>query len=539
MPYIERAQNGIGEFGRRVYGRTQTLFVRPDVAAISSLSVYTISGVFVGILRSDVQNTIINQIKFTLDKNGCQNFELQLTEKPPFPILENSKIVFAIDGENYYSGLVDFLDTETTEKKIEYKGFGLREELKKLKVFDPDDLSKSVFLSGTDLQDVIDFIAQNFIIPFCPVSYNSLKIEGPTGTVLVNDIEISKFFIDKVLDTFTDMTGGLYDWGVDGDQDFFFKKRSTQNDKILFHGYDFQNYQKSKDIKNIKNSIVVQRQQSRAEGGAGWTIADVYSDAISIEKYKKRELIYQIPGFFTDSDADIIGNAVLLAKKDPLDIAKLSEFKTNRYLYGNENIKVVGEFKEYEIIFDECSTGFSKSGGGNSSINYDSDIFIDGTKSLRIDYTSAIGDKIHSAQTTKNKVNSILLFIRCNKNDSKIKINFGNDSVDESFEIQIEIADTFIPIKLTPKNLLTSLTYLNFEILENYTGTASFYIDRINVFGKYNEHTEFKFQKADYLFSPQGDELILEIGALQPTMENFLLGLKAQAEELRFTQEII
>ncbi len=75
----------------------------------------------------------------------------------------------------------------------------------------------------------------------------------------------------------------------------------------------------------------MQRQQGAAAGGAGWSVAGIYNDTASVKKYGRKELNYQIPGYFADDEADVIGNATTGRKKDPKYSASMRGFNFKRW----------------------------------------------------------------------------------------------------------------------------------------------------------------------------------------------------------------
>ncbi|MCK6381893.1 MAG: hypothetical protein L6Q54_11700 [Leptospiraceae bacterium] len=138
MPFINVEVNtyGQGIFGTRAINqyKTVTIFISPvggDIE-IGNINLSTQAGSLITSLALGVPGTIVKKIKFDLDVRGCGAFEFQLVDIPKFPIPVNTKISFALNGEQIYSGYVWKIPVDGTEKKdtFIYSGFGFNNKMK-------------------------------------------------------------------------------------------------------------------------------------------------------------------------------------------------------------------------------------------------------------------------------------------------------------------------------------------------------------------------------------------------------------------------
>ena len=119
-------------------------------------------------------------------------------------------------------------------------------------------------------------------------------------------------------------------WGVDSERDFYFLARNQNTLKTFFIGYDLHDFSPRENQEAVKNVIMVQRKQGRSDGGAGWSVAGIYNNTTSVKKYGRKELNYQVPGFFSNQDCQTVGQALLRDNKDPQLFAKVKSLPLGR-----------------------------------------------------------------------------------------------------------------------------------------------------------------------------------------------------------------
>lgn len=538
---FQRTQIGWGHFGARGYSRPQEYF--PPVkeegeGKIGNVSIASASGALVGKIRTDVQKSIVQEINFTLDEKGCADFSIKLNKLPDFPILPFSIISIKI-GEtdfDWYRGVVAYPDDRGTERDyFEFRGYGLREYLSGLKA-DVD------YVAGTDIGEIVADIAENYIQPYAPIRFNINKINTTTGVILANKIEFGNSFLNKVLDTLSQMASHI--WGVDGNGEFYFEKPNQSDiEQTYFIGYDLQEFKPKVNLQEVKNTIIVQRQQGRGSGGAGWSVAGIFNNLSSIKKYGKRELNFQIPGFFEDDDADIVGSALLDEKSEPKESATASGFVIQSILdYQNRGTyRFVLPFKDYTVLYSDVDdeTQWQKQGTGDLTISKENDLLVHGDGCVRLDFANALSDSVLFERELIGNIQTIRFYIRSNRQGSFASVGVGLTNFDENItKIDFPVADIFYNFEWDVSQLdLKKISKFGIRIDENLP-TTTIYIDKIEFLLKGHKYYKLRLKQSKYRFSPNNQTVSSEFGILPPKMENYLAGLFSTAEELRFTGEV-
>lgn len=539
-----RCEIGWGQFGRRRYHYPEVWgerIINEDDLLFPEISFTSISGTLIGKLRTDVQHCKLMELDFTLDKNGCSNFKFKLNSEPDFEILPFSIMQIKIGNTDFYwyGGEVEYAPKKGKQKEFyEYRGFGLNRYLKGLKsestVFD--------YGPGMDIGEVVDDIVQSKISPETPIQYNAAKIEKITGVILANTIQLGKYDLWKVMDTLADMAN--YNWGIDGDLDFYFEPRVNTTGKTFFIGYNINKFDPELNYKEIKNTIMVQRQEGRGAGGAGWAVAGLYNDESSIAKYGRKELNYQIPGYFDDDEAEIIGDALLEEKKDPRESGKLKGYQIKNgldYLERGE-YRFILPFDEYrEPINDlDDDTEFSKVGIGDLAIAKDEEIFMFADGSVKLTYTNALNDRAELPLIYEGNIQEINFFIRADKFGSYMTVGVGKTNWDENtITIDMPVIDKFYHFKWDVSELdITDIEVFAIRIDENAATENNVYIDKLDFSVKGHQYYHLELGKANYKFSSTDQMVSADFGILPPKMENYISSLFSTASELRFTGEV-
>ena len=127
-----RSQVGWGLFSQRVFSRSYEYSARviSDVSKeVAVVSFGTFSGGLFGELRTDIRYPIVKSLKFTLDRQGCGDFELVLNAVPPFPIVSGAVVSIRIGASPTpnYTGYVEYSpDQGTRQSEYRVSGFGNR-----------------------------------------------------------------------------------------------------------------------------------------------------------------------------------------------------------------------------------------------------------------------------------------------------------------------------------------------------------------------------------------------------------------------------
>jgi len=537
-----RTQRGWGVLSGRAYSKS-ALWTAPEISAIEltnvEISLTSVSGALVGKIRTDVQKSIVQSLEFTIDENGCADFILKLNKLPEFPILPFSilSVKVANTSYNWYSGEISYKDDQGTKQDVyEYRGVGVREYLKNLR-------AETTYITGQDVGQIIDDLIKTWVEPYCPINYNNSKIHTTTGVILANDIELSKHPLEKIFQTLADMAG--YDWGVDGDNDLYFKDKSETVMRTYFIGYDVQKFEPKLNLSNLKNVITVQRQQGAAAGGAGWSVAGVYNDAASVKKYGRKELNYQIPGYFADDEADIIGDALLDEKKDPVQSAKMKGLVIKGFDQYLElgNYRFIMPFDKFDYLYSDVDSAaeWTKNGAGDLAITKDEDSYVYGDGCLKLTFTTAEDDyATFTSDCNIGKIEKIRFFVKSANTGALLKCGIGYGAWDQyTVDVDIHVLSYFQNYEWDVSDLdITRINYIGFQVNDNQSSEISVLIDKIELEIAGHPYYTLRLKEAKYKIKPKEQAVDAEFGALPPKMENYLSTLFATANELKFTQEI-
>jgi len=539
----KRTQIGFGVSGRRVYNRPKTYYLRygSDLDNIV-ITIYNRSGGIDGKLFSTVGRSIIKEIEFSFDEHGCSSFKLELNYLPSFSINPMGYIGIKVFNTIYtwYSGLIlDVPEYGVKKRNYTYSGQGLS-----YYITGSDGLkAEATYPAVTDIGYIVDDIVKNYITPYCSINYDSSKIENPIGTSTVSEIEISKAPISDVLDMFADMVGAR--WGIDGDRDLYFKLRESDSQKTRFAGHQVYSFKPKTNNREIKNSIIVTRQAGEGSNESGWAVAGVFNDDTSIAKYGKRELQYQIPAYFDDADAAIIGNALLERNKDPQQSAAFqARLKSIGDYYETEkNYRTIlpySGFNDVWLSLDDKGL-FSKTGAGDSAIYDDIDYYIYGAGGIRLEFETADGDIwVNDNEIIKaGKIDFVRFWIRATNTGNYLTFGVGSSDWDD-YTTSIPVAITrrwfFIDINLKNENV-ASLQYFGIRVDGDFSSTRKIWIDKVEIIGQRAKSYTLNLKKINYNFSSNGAYVKGDFGQNLPTMADYVQSLLKQATEFKYTLE--
>lgn len=545
-----RIQVGFFTLGQRGYSRPEILTIRPGDAGdptIPDITITNVAGAFIGKIRTDIQFSIVESISFTLI-NGldCADFTLVLNKLPEFPLPEFSLLSFNISGRigTWYTGLVEQIpEVGTQRKSFIYKGIGLGKAY-------AQTLSGNIdIVAGTGKDVGLAFLelCQQILVPQTPINLNFAKINTTTGVILLNDLQFGKYKLPKIFDTLASMAA--HTWGVDGDRDVYFLPAPKDGDtpqKTFFIGYDLQNFKPKRNLKAVRNTVVVQRKEGRGSGAAGWKVGGIFTNDSSVAKYRIRELNFQVPGFFEQDEINLIGNALLAEKAEPKFSGTMDGFRIedgSDFLEPGLYRFIMG-FEPYPIIFSDVddASEWAKTGAGDLTVVNEDEIFVFGARGIKLNYTDAQNDVIElSSQSFTGSIKKIRVFIRANKIGQLITFGVGKTTAFEnSVKMEFPIQNVFYDFDWDVSDLnITEVNKVGISVDElGPVASTNIYVDKIEFDITGHKFYKLPITKTTYTFSPNKITARGEFGLLPPKMENFLKGLFSTASELKFTQEI-
>lgn len=540
----KRTQTGFGVSGRRIYNKPKIYYLRrgSDLDNVV-ITIYNRSGGIDGKLFSTVGRSIIKEIEFSFDEHGCSSFRLELNYLPSFSI--NSMGYIGIKVFNtiftWYSGLIlDVPEYGVKRKNYRYSGQGLSYYI----TGSSGLKAETTYPAVTDIGYIIDDIVKNYIAPYCSINYDSSKIENPIGTLTVSEIQLSKAPIASVLDLFADMVDAR--WGIDGDRDLYFELRENNSQKTRFAGYQVYDFQPKENHREIKNSVIVTRQAGEGSNESGWAVAGVFNDDTSIAKYGKRELPYQIPAYFDDEDAAIIGNALLAKNKDPQTVAafKARLKSAEDYYETGKNYRTIMPYSGFNDVWlplDDKDL-FSKVGSGDSAIYNDTENYIYGAGGIRIEFDEGVDDTyINNSKIIKaGKIDFVRFWIRATHTGDYLTFGVGNTGWDDyTTSIPISITRRWFPIDINLENEdIVSLEYFGIRIEEDFSSIRKIWVDKVEVIGKRAKSYTLNLKKITYNFSSDNGAFVKgDFGNNLPIMADYIQSLLRQASEFKYTLE--
>jgi len=514
--------------------------VTPNTGAnVPSISILSSTGALIGRIRTDVENSIVSGLEFTIVNGDCRDFVLTLNRLPEFPLVAYSVISVNIGDTdfNWYMGKVtDQGDIKAKDGNLfVFKGEGLSlTDIQNL-VMD----TATIFTAPQDVGQIVESIVLNQIEPFCMVRYNVSKINTATGVLTATEIEPGSAKINEFLDSLAKMAN--HEWGVDGDGDFFFLPVETDVVKTFFIGYDINDFTPRLNLRDVKNTIFMQRQQGLGAGGAGWVVADILTDDTSIAKYGKRELRYQAPGFFGDDDLTLIGTRLLEDLKDPKYSAQVTGFQ----VFGGAQFiergihRFVLPFDQYPETWDEVETltNFATVGSG-ITLSEESSIFVLGAGGIQAACLNALGSRFELTKEFKGNIQKIRFWFRSSRLLGEITVGIGLTNWNEyTTKFACPVVDQFFSVEWdVSANNLKRITKFAIECPTN--DATDFYLDQIDVVVNGFPYYKVKSVKQTYKFNPDNSSVSMEFDKVPSKMEDYINNILAIAEQNKYTGEV-
>lgn len=506
---------------------------------VPSISILSSTGALIGRIRTDVENSIVSGLEFTIVNGDCRDFVLTLNRLPEFPLVAYSVISINIGDTdfNWYMGKVtDQGDIKAKDGNLfVFKGEGLSlTDIRNL-VMD----TGVIFTAPQDVGGIVESIVLDQIVPFCMVNYNVSKINTSTGVLTATEIEPGSAKITEFLDSLAKMSN--HEWGVDGDGDFFFLPIETDVVKTFFIGYDINDFTPRLNLRDVKNTIFMQRQQGLGAGGAGWVVADILTDDTSIAKYGKRELRYQAPGFFGDDDLTLIGDRLLEDLKDP----KYSAQANGLQVFGEAQFiqrgihRFVLPFDQYPEIWDEVETldDFATVGSG-ITLSEESSIFVLGAGGIRAECLTASGSRFELTKEFKGNIQKIRFWFRSSRLLGEITVGIGLTNWNEyTTKFACPVVDQFFSVEWdVSANNLKRITKFAIECPTDEA--TNFYLDQIDIVVNGFPYYKVKSVKQTYKFNPDNSSVSMEFDKVPSKMEDYINNILAIAEQNKYTGEV-
>lgn len=543
-------QYGYGMRGQRTWGKPELFALSVEEVSVPrniDITFSIISGGLLGKIRSDVQNSPVNSLRFTLNGKDCADFTLSLNRVPDFEILPNSLVKFSVGDSafNWYCGTVDYPEgIGTNREKLEFKGYGLRKFLTNLR-------ANVTYTAGTDISTIVADLVQTWMAPYCPIKYNASKIDGPSGVVLAFNIQVGKYNLIEVLSTLVLMaqtSGYYYVWGVDGEGEFYFSQiNKSAIAKTFFIGYNCHDFHPKLNFNDIKNVITVTRKNATG-GGGGWVVGGVYNNTSSVKKYGRQELVYQVPGYWSNSDCNLTGNALIANLAEPehsATVGGINAWDQLNYLHDGVYRFVMPKSDDalYETILNDLDdhTQFTIGGTGDLAKSNESTFFVWANGAVKFTFQNALNQTAVMNVNGIGFIKFIKFYLRADKPNIRIRVGVGETVWNENTAIfNIRIPQAFFPMKWDISMLnLRSVKKFGIQILENYTSPTNLIVDKLAMDTTGHQTYKIKLLRTMYEYTPDRSEIKAEFGGLPPSLVQYIAGLQSSAESMKFTEETV
>lgn len=539
----------INQFGPRQIGLRQhnnpfylPISVPIGATAGVALEISTAKGAFLGVIRTDVRQSMLIDLQFSIDAKGCADGVMNLNSLPSFPIPPYSQVTIRVKGDPnpWYKGQIDYYDLRSLKSsagsgKYSFKLFGLRRVLDKKN-------AEQVYSAPKDVGLVVDDLAKNWIAPYTFIKYDSSKINTSTGVVTSTDLDFSKAPISKILDTLAKMAS--CDWGVDGAGALFFQSKITTVQKVYMVGYKIQSFEPKLNVPDAVNSWLIKRQMGMGEGGGGWAVAYLANALPEQAKWGIIDGELQVPGTMGDPEYAILGEAVLAETKTPkysADVKKIPITSSGDYVPRGVNRFILPPGRYPVVISDmEDAAEFTKFGSGDLAVSTDSTNMISGAAAIKLAYTSAQNDYATMDLSYKGDPKKLLLWVKGSNVGVTATIGIGSSAWDDHKKaVEIKVANVAFPFLWDLEADGLSLTQINkFGIRIEDTGAGTIYIDELSVEQTGHLWYDLDFARAQYKFTPKESTIDAEFGPIPPKTEHFVAAALSAAEELKFVSEV-
>lgn len=542
----KRCTYGWGAYGARVKSRPEIYTpINREISTVSpgTISLVSASGALQDTIRTDVRRPLLQNIQFTDGQGGNADFQFQLHKMPPFPLIPFSMIIVRVGNTafDWYCGLLNY-PSNGGQGPFKFTGKGLTQYLNTLE-------AETTFAAGpsVDLTDVVREIAQTWIAPYAPISYNENKILASAGVPLITDIKTSKIPIGKTLEILADACKCRF--GVDGDRDFFFIPFEADPTAVYFVGKDFHDWDPEDNMDEVTNYWLLTRNGEPGSDQAGWRTGAVKEDASSQKKYAFRKKTKQFPGYWGTDTFDLVGDNLLEKYKDPQPAGRARAWAVPatgmRYIPIGRCYVVEPPAKNWTIM-DDLDSVASWTGPAFADVTN----LMWAAGSIRVDhpgFESESGSESEAptvAYLTKTlefygKITKLAFYADATTNGLLGNFIFGDNSPDEySLPLEIYQAGAFqryeVDITALVENGLDRIRYFGVEV--DAENACSVYLDRLEVeiFG--SRWLNLFVTKVKYDAKMQVPDV--EFGTPPPSFPSFLRGLMAQEQDLKFGQEV-
>jgi len=524
---------GGGYRGMRIFSRPVvraiTVVLPIDDSAMEVTFYEKSGGAVMGRIGTEAQKNIIKSIEWQEDRTGGSGDALiTLSALPSFPVLPFSEVAirFGRAQTPVYRGTLQYDELDgSTQDEYEFRVSGLREQLQNVR-------ANTVVSGPADVGQTFSDLAVAFVSGNTSIRISSGAIDRVTGKLHQGSLDLGKDSISRIFEALATMasaTGDAYNFWVDGSGLLNFGKEPVDLQGVLLVGYNLREFNPRRDVETVKNSIIVKRQKPAGSGETGWTVSSnsPYQNLPSQAKYGLRQETVQVPGYFLDNEADIIGNQIIADRAEPTDSASATIPIRNRdgvLTRGRYRFVTAKGVYASDIIDPDTAAGWSKFGSGDLLIGFSTSTLLSGSGALQLAYTSAQNDRAEYGLATpiRAAVQKIRMYIRASRGGQYLTLGIGESVWNQHTKpIVIQSSNAWNLFEWDVSDLDPTIGVIAVRVDEASANTV--YVDRIQAVLSDNRHYDMRFTRAKYRWRANtGLECTAEFGPLTPNLENYI-----------------
>lgn len=265
------------------------------------IRIYDRSGNKVAEIASGIKNVTLAQLQFAyLQDGGCADFSFTLGEefiRATIGYNYRVELCFYNQPNPWYSGFITKLPEKGTDKRQTYSGYGYAKQLSWIRV-NEDDLAEEV-------ADIIEDTIDDYIVTNTDIVKDSDKLDSPIYQMISN-IYWNRVPASDLFEKLRQLAGD-YEWGVDEERDFYFRRISTQVFENFWIGKHLDTFKGTEDPDSVRNKLYVKC--GRLTDGSDYVF--YVEDATSQAAYGLREDVIIAPEFYPTFSATDLASGIV------------------------------------------------------------------------------------------------------------------------------------------------------------------------------------------------------------------------------------
>lgn len=289
-------------------------FRRDDLEPIRrgiTLRIYNTSGLKIGEITSEVSGQVLLAASWELLPTGCGGASFTFSDVlPQFVSLPfNTRIDVHLSGAiaPIWSGFLRRLPSPITSTwPRTFEGYGFQAHLDRV-IIRQQDYSEQI------TSRAVAELVRDYLDPSTGILYSASKICS-SCRYRIRDIQFRYITVRRAMEQLAGLAGE-YEWGVDADREFFFRRESREITESWWVGRHVAEADVDEDYEDMANRIWVQSGQRSGSGDNFLPLP--LDDAGSQAAYGMWESIVRAPSVFNLTDAYRFASVELARRAQP------------------------------------------------------------------------------------------------------------------------------------------------------------------------------------------------------------------------------